>query len=179
MGIKKVQRREWRNNMFIEKNNVIRKNLFKQIDSLTNEQFNEKPDEESWSPKEIIDHLVKMEKTIIKGIKKELENPTSPKVKKKPIKLSTLRIVKVKAPTYTEPSSEYSRTEEMKAQLHQVRMELLSLYKSSNPSILEGKSLKHPIFGQVPLIQWFEFTGLHEKRHAKQLEKTINKIRSH
>ena len=30
--------------MFIEKNNEIRKNLFQQIDSLTNEQFNENPD---------------------------------------------------------------------------------------------------------------------------------------
>ena len=165
--------------MFIEKNNEIRKNLFKLIDSITNEQFNEKPDEESWSPKEIVDHLVKMEQTIIKGLKKELANPESPKAKKKPIRLSTLRIVKVKAPSYIEPSSEYKRTEEMKAKLHEVRMELLSLYKSSNPSILEEKSLKHPIFGQVPLIQWFEFTGLHEKRHAKQLEKTIDKIKGH
>ncbi|WP_419962458.1 DinB family protein [Psychrobacillus sp. BM2] len=165
--------------MFIEKNNEIRKNLFQQIDSLTNEQFNEKPDEVSWSPKEIVDHLVKMELSIIKGIKKELSNPTSPSAKKKPIQLSTLRMIKVKAPAHTEPSSEYKRTEEMKAQLHKARMELLSLYKSSKPSILKEKSLKHPIFGQVPLIQWFAFTGLHEKRHAKQLEKTIEKIKGH
>ena len=67
----------------------------------------------------------------------------------------------------------------MKSQLHQVRMELLALYKSNNSTVLEEKSLKHPIFGQVPLIQWFEFTGLHEKRHAKQLEKTIEKIKGH
>ncbi|WP_277585197.1 DinB family protein [Psychrobacillus antarcticus] len=165
--------------MFIEKNNEIRKHLFEQIDSLTIEQFNEKPDDASWSPKEIIDHLVKMELTIIKGIKKELANPTSPSAKKKPIQLSTLRIVKVKAPTYTVPSSEYKRTEEMKAQLHQVRIELLTIYKSNDLSILKEKSLKHPIFGQVPLIQWFAFTGLHEKRHAKQLEKTIEKIKGH
>lgn len=165
--------------MFIEKNNEIRKNLFQQIDSLTNEQFNEKPDESSWSPKEIIDHLVKMELTIIKGIKKELKNPVSPSAKKKPIQLSTLRLIKVDAPAHTVPSSEYKRTEEMKAQLHHARMELLALYKSINPSILKEKSLKHPIFGQVPLIQWFTFTGLHEKRHAKQLGKTIEIIKGH
>lgn len=165
--------------MFLEKNNDIRKNLFTQIDSLTNEQFNEKPDPESWSPKEIIDHLVRMEQTILIGIKKELANPMSQKARKKPIQLSTLRIIKVKAPTYTEPSHEYKRTEEMKRELHKVRMELLSLYKSNHLSTLKEKSLKHPIFGQVPLIQWFEFTGLHEKRHAKQLEKTIEKIKGH
>ncbi|SDN11525.1 DinB superfamily protein [Psychrobacillus sp. OK028] len=165
--------------MFIEKNNEIRKNLFQQIDSLTNEQFNTKSDEASWSPKEIIDHLVKMEYTIIKGIKKELANLASPSAKKKPIGLSTLRLVKVDAPAQTVPSSEYKRTEEMKAQLHHARMELLTLYKSTDPKILKEKSMKHPIFGQVPLIQWFAFTGLHEKRHAKQLEKTIKKIKGH
>ena len=179
MGIKKVERKEWRIYMFIEKMNEIRQNLFAQIDSLTNEQFNEKPDQESWSPKEIIDHLVKMEHTIIKGIKNELANPVSQSAMKKPIQLSTLRVVKVKAPAHTVPSSEYKRTEEMKAQLHQARMELLSIYKTSNLDMLKEKSLKHPIFGQVPLIQWFEFTGLHEKRHAKQLEKTIEKIKGH
>ena len=47
----------------------------------------------------------------------------------------------------------------MKAQLHQARMELLALYKSSNPTVLEEKSLKHPIFGQVPFIQWFDIYG--------------------
>ncbi|WP_391209465.1 DinB family protein [Psychrobacillus sp. L4] len=165
--------------MFIEKNNEIRASLYKQLDYITDEQFNRKTKEDAWSPKEIMDHLIKMEKTITKGIKQQLANPESPKAKKKPIQLTTLRVIKVKAPTHTEPSEEFQTKEEMKAALHQARMELLSVYQSTDKETLKNKSLKHPLFGQVPLIQWFPFVGLHEKRHRKQLEKTIEIIKGH
>ncbi|WP_391115749.1 DinB family protein [Psychrobacillus sp. L3] len=165
--------------MFIEKNNEIRVALFKQLEHITDEQFNQKPNQDAWSPKEIMDHLIKMENIITKGIKQQLANPESPKAKKKPIQLSTLRVIKVMAPTHTVPSEEFQTKEEMKASLHQARMELLSIYQSADKKILKNKSLKHPLFGQVPLIQWFPFVGLHEKRHGKQLEKTIEIIKGH
>ncbi|QFF99095.1 DinB family protein [Psychrobacillus glaciei] len=165
--------------MFIEKNNEIRSALFKQLERITDEQFNQKPEQDTWSPKEIMDHLVKMESTITSGIKQQLANPESPKAKKKPIQVSTLRIIKVKAPKYTVPTAEYKTKEEMKAALHQARMELLSVYQSTDKETLKNKSLKHPLFGQVPLIQWFPFVGLHEKRHGKQLEKTIEILKGH
>lgn len=165
--------------MFIEKNNEIRGELFKLVDTLNEQQFNEKPDAESWSPKEILDHLVKMEITITKGISEQLVNQTSPVAKKKPIGISTIRLIKVKAPVYTIPNPAFKTKEEMKHSLHQARMELLETYTSTTQDILKSKSLKHPIFGQVPLIQWFPFVGLHEKRHLKQLEKTIEKIKGH
>ena len=53
------------------------------------------------------------------------------------------------------------------------RLFLLDVYESSTDDELREKSMKHPIFGQVPLIQWFSFVGMHEKRHFKQLKKTI------
>ncbi|TQR17971.1 DinB family protein [Psychrobacillus soli] len=165
--------------MFIGKNNEIRAALFQQVDTLTDLQFNQKPDANAWSPKEIIEHLVKMEQTIARGIQAQLANPESPKAKKKPIQLSTLRFIKVKAPSHTIPSPDFETKEKMKALLHETRMELLSVYTSSNLNDLRSKSLKHPIFGNVPLIQWFPFVGLHEKRHLKQLEKTIEKLKGH
>ncbi|SES11760.1 DinB superfamily protein [Psychrobacillus sp. OK032] len=149
------------------------------MDTLTDLQFNEKPDTNAWSPKEIMEHLVKMEQTITKGIIDQLDNPESPSAKKKPIQLSTLRFIKVKAQRHTVPTSEYEKKEKMKALLHEARMELLSVYTSSNPNVLRSKSLRHPVFGKVPLIQWFPFVGLHEKRHLKQLEKTIEKLKGH
>lgn len=165
--------------MFIEKNNEIRATLFQKVDTLTDEQFNQKPDSNSWSPKEIIEHLIKMERTITKGIKAELANPQSSKAKKKPIQISTLRFIKVKAPGHTVPTPDYETKDKMKALLHETRMELLSVYATNNLHDLRSKSLKHPIFGKVPLIQWFPFVGLHEKRHLKQLEKTIEKLKGH
>lgn len=165
--------------MFIQKNNEIRTALFNQLNRITDEQFNLKPEKNAWSPSEIMDHLVKMEMAITEGIKQQLEDPTSPKAKKKPIQLSTLRIIKVKAPARTIPSEGNHTKEEMKEALHQTRMNLLSVYVNADQETLINKSLKHPYFGQVPLIQWFSFVGLHEKRHLKQLEKTIEKTKGH
>ncbi|NME05449.1 DinB family protein [Psychrobacillus sp. BL-248-WT-3] len=165
--------------MFLEKNNTIRAELFRLVDSLSEEEFNQKPDQNSWSPKEIMEHLVKMENTIVKGIKSELADPNSPHAKKKPIQVSTLRLIKVKAPKYTVPKPDYETKEVMKSQLHAARMELLKVYANNDYQVFQDKSLKHPLFGRVPLVQWFPFVGLHEKRHLKQLEKTIKKIKGH
>lgn len=162
--------------MFLEKNNQIRKELFQTIEGLTDEQFNKTPSNGGWSPKQIFEHLVRMETVIVTNIARELKNPESPKARKKPIHLTTSRLIKVEAPGYTEPSNEFKTKQEMKNEIHDSRLFLLDVYESSNKEVFKSKSLKHPIFGQVPLIQWFPFVGLHEKRHVKQLEKTIKNL---
>lgn len=161
--------------MIFGKNNSIRKELFQSIEGLTDEQFNKKPMNGGWSPKQIFEHLVRMETVIATNIARELNNPDSPKSKNKPISLSTNRLVKVKAPEYTTPTEVFKTKLDMKKELYDSRLFLLDVYESSTTEILREKSIKHPIFGQVPLIQWFPFVGLHEKRHLKQLRKTIEK----
>lgn len=162
--------------MFLEKNNEIRKDLFQTIEGLTDEQFNKTPTNGGWSPKQIFEHLVRMETVIGTNIARELKNPESPKARKKPIQLTTSRLIKVEAPGYTEPSDEFKSKQEMKKEIHDSRLFLLDVYESSNKELFKNKSFKHPIFGQVPLIQWFPFVGLHEKRHLKQLKKTIKNL---
>lgn len=162
--------------MFLEDNNEIRKELFQTIDGLTDEQFNKNPSNEAWSPKQIFEHLVRMETIIATNIARELKNPESTKSMKKPIALSTSRLIKVEAPGYTVPTEDYKSKQEMKKELHDSRLFLLDVYESSTKEVFREKSFKHPIFGYVPLIQWFPFVGLHEKRHLKQLKKTIEML---
>lgn len=159
--------------MFLEENNNIRKEVILEIERLSNQQFNESPSEGEWSPKQIVEHLVKMEKVIASNIAKELKKPDSLKARRKPILLSTSRIFKVEAPSYTLPTNDFKSIIEMKQELHDSRLFLLNVYESSTQDTFREKSFKHPIFGRVPLIQWFQFVGLHEKRHLKQLRKTI------
>ncbi len=159
--------------MILGKNTVIRRELFQSIEELTDEQFNKIPSNGGWSPKQIFEHLVRMETVIATNIAQELKNPDSPKSMNKPIALSTIRFIKVEAPGYTAPTNEYKTKIEMKNELYDSRLFLLDVYESSTKEVLREKSFKHPIFGQVPLSQWFPFVGLHEKRHLKQLKKTI------
>ena len=164
--------------MFLEDNNKIRKKLFQTIEGLTDEEFNQIPSNGGWSPKQIVEHLVRMETVIATNIARELKNPESQKAKKKPIGLTTYRLVKVEAPGYTAPSEDFKSKQEMQKELHEARLFLLDVYESSPKVVFSEKSFKHPVFGQVPLIQWFPFVGLHEKRHLKQLKTTIKKNRS-
>lgn len=159
--------------MFLEKNNEIRKDLFQIIKELTDEQFNKIPANNGWSPKQIFEHLVRTETTIVKNIARELKNSDSLKTRKKPIQLATSRLIKIKAPSYITPTDEFKSKEEMKRELHESRLYLLDVYQSSTKEIFEKKSFKHPLFGNLSLMQWFSFVGLHEKRHLKQLKKTI------
>jgi len=179
MGISILKSKSGGYSMFLEKNNKIRAKLFSLVDSLTDEEFNTAPDTNSWSPKQIIEHLNRLESKIIEKMKLELANHASPMVKKKPIQLTTLRLIKVKAPEYAIPSSDFETKQVMKKELHETRMRLLSLYANHDFQVFQNKSLQHPAFGRVPLVQWFPFIGLHEKRHIKQLEKTMEKIKGH
>jgi hypothetical protein len=162
--------------MIFENNNKVRKELYKTIEVLSDEQFNKKPSNGGWSPKQILEHLTLMETVIAKNISNELKNPSSPKAIKKPIAVSTNRIIKVEAPNYTVPTEDFRTKEEMKEQLHNSRLYLLDVYESGSKNDFLEKSFKHPIFGQIPLCQWFPFVGLHEKRHLKQLKWTIDEI---
>ncbi|WP_438312026.1 DinB family protein [Sporosarcina sp. FA9] len=162
--------------MILAENNKIRKELFRTIDGITDEEFNEIPQNGGWSPKQIFEHLARMEVVIATNIAKELKNPDSPKALKKPIIISTNRIIKVDAPGYTLPTDEYRTKMDMKKELYDSRIFLLDIYESGSDELFRNKSFKHPIFGNIPLVQWFPFVGLHEKRHLKQLKKTLKMV---
>lgn len=162
--------------MFLEENNKIRKEVILEIDHLSDQQFNVSPSDGEWSPKQIVEHLVKMETVIATSIAKELKKSDSIKAMKKPILLSTSRIFKVEAPGYTRPNSDFKSIIDMKRELQESRLFLLTVYESSTQDVFRKKSFKHPLFGRIPLIQWFQFVGLHEKRHLKQLRKTIKML---
>ncbi len=155
------------------KNNRIRKKVYQSVDGLTDEQFNKIPTNGGWSPKQIFEHLVRMETLIATKIAEELKNPDSPKCTKKPLALTSGRLLKVEEPADTVPTEVYKSIVEMKNELYESRLFLLDVYESATMDVLCEKSFKHPHLGQVPLIQWFSFVGLHEKWHLKQLKKTL------
>lgn len=162
--------------MFKEENEAIRKRIFESVEGLSDEQLNTKPAQDKWSAMQILDHLHKMETVIARNISKELKEGNSKKAVKKPIQLTVSRTLKVDAPSFSVPTDEFVPLEEMKAKLAASRKQLNDLYDQASPEALAEKSLPHPVFGKVPLTQWFPFIGLHEKRHHKQLKETLSQI---
>lgn len=162
--------------MFNEDNAMIRNQVLQAVEGLTDEQFNLKPSETEWSPMQILDHLQLMEKIVAKGVSQELQREESKKAIKKPIGLTISRSFKVKAPKHVTPTSEFVTLEDMKVRLNVSHNLLYEVFNQADEDQLKQKSMDHPVFGKVPLVQWFPFVGLHEKRHFKQLQETLRKI---
>ena len=162
--------------MYKEDNAKIREQILKTVEGLPDDLLNTKPAADEWSPIQILDHLQLMETAIAKNISRQLVKEKSEKAVKKPIQLTVSRMVKVDAPGHVVPTAEFVPLSEMKRKLAESRTFLDSVYDGTTAEVLEQKSMPHPVFGKVPLVQWFPFVGLHEKRHLKQLEKTLKKI---
>lgn len=164
--------------MYKEDNRKIRSAVLSAVNGLPDELLNTKPSEEEWSPMQILDHLQLMESAIANNVAKQLAKSGSEKVRKKPIQLTVSRLIKVDAPEHVVPTTDFVPLEEMKKRLETSDALLDSIYDGASKEALETKSMPHPVFGKVPLIQWFPFVGLHEKRHLKQLEKTLEKLQA-
>ncbi|PIC62605.1 hypothetical protein CSV79_16170 [Sporosarcina sp. P13] len=164
--------------MVFGENIKVRKRILQLIEGLTDEEFNEMPSHGGWSPKQIVEHLALMECQVATNIAKELKNPDSLRVFKKPISVSSIPLLKTYALEYTEPTDIHLSISEIKERLHQSRNFLLDIYDSATEVELRAKSIKHPMFGNVPLIQWFRFVGFHEKRHLRQLKRAVERVKS-
>ena len=163
--------------MYKEENEKVRKEVLAAAEGLPDELLNRKPAEDEWSPMEVLEHLHLMEAYIAKNLSRQIAREESEKAVKKPIQLTVSRMVKVDAPAPLVPTGEFITLSDMKGRLAESRVFLDSVYDATTVEVLESKSMPHPVFGKVPLIQWFPFIGLHEKRHLKQLEKTIEKLK--
>ncbi len=162
--------------MFKEENAKIRNQILQSVKGMTDDELNRKPSEDEWSPIQILDHLQLMEKVVATGVSQELTKEKSEKVIKKPISLTLSRSFKVKAPSHVTPTNDFVTLEEMKKRLNHTHNFLYEVYDSATSAQLKEKSMDHPVFGKVPLVQWFPFVGLHEKRHFKQLQETLRKL---
>lgn len=153
-----------------------RNNLVLEFTSLSDAQFNSKPDLNSWSIAQVCHHLVLVEKASIKAVAWGLKDST--KKEHKPIQLLLLnRTKKFKAPAIVEPNVEPFEVQQIIDLLSDSRKKLLTFLDTiEDKSILADKSMKHPALGELPLDQWIEQIYLHEQRHIeqiKEIKKTI------
>lgn len=69
------------------------------------------------------------------------------------------------------PTSNPLERKEIIDLLHESRSIFLEFYSQiGDKSVLEGKSAKHPIFGNLPLNQWVDLIYLHDERHLEQIK---------
>nr|WP_281419857.1 DinB family protein [Evansella tamaricis] len=149
-----------------------RQKLIEEFVHLSEEELNWKPDNSSWSIAQIVHHLelseVVFTKAIGYGLKKQSDEGG---LKAKKIEYVLDRSRKVAAPEMVLPSDKPFRVEELVDQLSKSRKQFFSVIaKLDSKDTLYQRSVKHPIFGDLPLVQWVELLFLHEQRHIQQMK---------
>ena len=165
------------NKKVIEILNETRDYLIKEISALSFEEFNQKPDPDSWSIAQVCHHLYLTEKVTTKVMASELKSENRNKAERKRVDLLLNRSIKIKAPKMVEPNIEPFRVQEIQTLLNQSRNKLKALLSTiEEESILAEKTIKHPFFGELSLDQWIELIYLHEQRHTEQIIEIKNLI---
>lgn len=169
---------EWSKSKTLYELESARKELFASIEGLSDHQLNTKFGDGIWTIAQVLEHLSLTERWITEKLKVLLEDDSmAPASKKIAIEGMLDRSYPVKAPTSLQPSDEQMAGRKLIEQAKATRSNLLELIgQIKSWSILENKSMKHQVFGDMDLAQWVEIIGLHERRHLMQIEELKAKL---
>jgi hypothetical protein len=148
---------------------TVRKELLIEVDDLSDKQLNKQLSADKWSVSQVIRHLIFMDEIILPSLKKAVQQE-SKKAMEKNLDFVLDRTKKVKSPL-PEPATEFISKKELLKNLTHARTPLLEyINEIIDESVIEDKSMIHPLFGPMSIIQMIEFIGLHEKRHIEQIK---------
>ncbi|MDQ0232105.1 DinB family protein [Metabacillus malikii] len=156
---------------------ATRKELLTVIEAIPETFINVKESEKKWSIGQVLDHLHKTEVNITKVIKHMSTLPEQQdSLPTKPLVLTLDRTRKVKVSDSLAPALAELDKQELLDALAQSRAELINVIEAIPQTVDFTKiGYKHPVFGELSLMQWIEFIGYHEKRHLAQIEE-VNAI---
>ncbi len=150
---------------------TTRDRLLKEIDSLSYDELNNKPDSDSWSIAQVCHHLFLTESVFTQAIIYGHNKMNGKKADPKPIQAAVDRTQKIKAPDMVVPGDEPLALLQIKELLNKSRNLFFDFYNQlEDKSVLAEKSTKHPVFGYLPLDQWVDLIHLHEARHIEQIK---------
>lgn len=169
----------------IEHIDETRERLYRRVEGLTDEQATARPDPNAWTPAEIVEHLSIIEDRLLRMMTMMLTKAESASergaavaapVEMKPFTLDEYigraRGQKFTAPEPLRPTGTASLAESL-AKLRRSREELKALRPRAEAVDLSSVTYPHPAFGPLNFYQWLAFIGLHEERHLRQAESTL------
>ena len=156
------------------------KELFNRIKSLSDDQWNFKATETSWSPAEICEHIFKTEGTLVRradAMDTTTFKPQSEEyVKEKVdfiIDFLQNRERKFNAPDHIQPKGQFASAKDFVAAFKKKRNETIS-YVNSVEKPLKGYYHEFGSLGEISGYHWLVFISAHTQRHIKQLDEVLS-----
>lgn len=139
---------------------------------------NPTPREGAWSVPEVVDHLRIVETGVSKLVHVQLSSGPHPLPREELTETVAHRLDHVRlddrrrritAPEMVRPRQGLALDEAL-AGLAASRERLLATLGEADGVALGEFSWPHPVLGPLDLYQWILFVGIHERRHARQIE---------
>ena len=157
---------------------TVHEKLSTAIRSTNPNLYFKRPDENEWSIAEVVQHLCLAEQHVVKDLRKGLATgPAKVGFLKKliPMRIISLRLVRVKAPKAVSPNNPPAMDELLRT-YDQVRVDLKALCAEHGSDRLKGVRFKHPFLGDIDGMAAVSMLGFHEERHYKQIRDIIKKL---
>jgi hypothetical protein len=150
---------------------VTRGYLIENVCGLSPAQWTFKPDDETWTIAENLEHLVLIERRV-HAIIANLNNAPEATLSEGQAEMDNIivtevprRSIKVKASAAVSPSNQWSSDEALQMFIdgREQTMQLLAA------PLLRGRVMPHPLFGAWDGYQWLLAVGSHTARHTEQI----------
>lgn len=160
-----------------------RQSLTASVASLSQKQIDWRPNNESWSIGEVLDHLVLVETGISKLLhvkaREAQSGDTSPTEGSALASLDRFpvgnRRRRMSAPAIVTPRCGKQK-DELTANLSSSRAKLMNSIALLANHDLHQLRHTHPTLGELDLYQWILFIGKHERRHLQQVQEILSSI---
>lgn len=150
--------------------------LLKDVQGLTDAQLEYKPAADRWSVIECVEHITLIEKAIMDGEQKLVQQPANSE-RRKDIKTTDEQIIKnvedrshkVKAPEFGVPKHNYSSNAEAIKAFTEQRDKLID-YVTNTQDVMRDHITDHPVLGPIDAYQLLLLDAAHTNRHTQQLQ---------
>lgn len=161
--------------------------LFQQLDSIPTDRLNQKASPGGWSPLEVAQHMLLVERASLAYVEKkssfpeQLEDAGLFEFLSRPKLALMMRLpVKIKAPKLVNESHFVSgiRLEEIFAEWRTFRKELYQFLENFPPEFHRKLTYKHPIAGRLTLDNMLYVLIKHFDRHNEQINRMLSETLS-
>jgi hypothetical protein len=152
-------------------------NLIQTLNSFSEEHWNVKPVENSWSAAQVNWHLLVIED----GINRFFTGTTAPShrngnaIIRRMDQFLENRTRTYSAPDYTQPPDEPGEKKDLIQKLESVRTQLAGHIIKQDLNVL-CLDFKHFFFGELTRYEWIHFVVYHSNRHLVQLQNIKNAL---
>ena len=151
-----------------------RRRLLAEVEVVQDPAFCLRPTPDDWSVAQVIEHLAKVDDSVARGVaavtsgKLKIEQKPNDAWRKLLWTWGIYRMVRFRVPGAIDLQAPGTRVEAL-ARITASRAALLAAIEAGERAALWSHSLRHPIFGPLPMRDMLTFVAEHEERHRLQI----------